>query len=77
MTSRLYFSLDISREEYLRYYSGQASVVQVRSHNGLLINFPANAMKPWITHQGVTGNFTIVFDENNKLVELKKLSELT
>ena len=67
------FSLDISRQKYLHYYAGKATSVQVQSVEGKLIRFPASALKSWVTHQGVSGNFIIVFDENHKLVELKKL----
>lgn len=66
------FFLDISRARYLNYYTGDISTVQVRSDKGLWIQFPATALQPWVTHEGIKGNFIIKFDENNKLIDLQK-----
>jgi len=74
MPSEHRFSLDISRQNYLNYYAGNASTVQVHTEQGLLIQFPASALKPWVTHQGIQGYYMISFDADNKLIELKKLS---
>ena len=67
------FSITIDREEYLRYYAGTASSVRTRTHQGVVIEFPANALKPWITHSGIAGTFSITMNEENKLVEIKRL----
>ena len=75
MASEHRFSLHISRQEYLRYYAGDAKSVQVRSFQGLLLQFPASALKSHVTHQGINGHFVIKFDGNNKLIELNKLAD--
>jgi hypothetical protein len=73
--SEHYFSLQISRQEYLRYYAGDANSVQVRSIQGLLLQFPASALKNYITHQGINGYFVIKFDGDNKLIALNKIAD--
>lgn len=75
MNSEFQFSLDISRQKYLNYYAGNATTVQVHTNQGLLIQFPASALKPWVTHQGIHGFFSISFDANNKLIELTQLTK--
>ncbi|PCJ45997.1 MAG: hypothetical protein COA74_14670 [Gammaproteobacteria bacterium] len=72
MNSEFHFSLDIDREDYLRYYSGDAKSVQVRANQGLIVEFPASALKSHVTYSGIQGNFVIKFDENNKLLALDK-----
>ena len=73
--SEHYFSLQISQQEYLRYYAGDANSVQVRSIQGLLLQFPASALKKHITHQGINGHFVIKFDGDNKLIALNKIAD--
>ena len=70
------FSLRISREKYLDYYEGNVASVQTYTDTGLLIQFPASALTPWVTHLGIRGYFVIKFDDNNKLISLDKYAEL-
>ncbi len=72
-TRKLYFSLLIPVHEYQAYYSGIVQDVSVVTHNGLRINFPASALRPYISHDGIQGEFVIEFDENNKLITLQKV----
>ncbi len=74
MKNEYRFYMQISREEYLQHYAGEASFIQFRSEDGKRIQFPASAIKPLITHQGINGYFLIKFDKNHKLVELKKFN---
>ena len=67
------FSITIDRDEYLRYYAGAASSVRTPTHQGVVIEFPANALKPWITHSGISGTFCITMSEENKLLNIERL----
>ncbi|MBL1142698.1 MAG: DUF2835 domain-containing protein [Proteobacteria bacterium] len=71
---RLRFKLSLSTETYLAYYKGKANSIQVRSLDNKKIRFPANAIRNFLTHDGVHGLFEIQFDECNKLVEIEKIS---
>ncbi|MCW9023423.1 MAG: DUF2835 domain-containing protein [Gammaproteobacteria bacterium] len=72
--SRVRFSLNISAETYRHYYSGHAQFVQVRSIDGRRVRFPASSLRPYLSHKGVHGEFELEFDENNKLVALRRLN---
>ncbi len=67
------FCLTISAEEVLKYYHGSASSVQCVDEAGKTIRFPAALIRPHISHHGVSGRFSIEYNEQGKLVEFKKL----
>jgi len=70
----LYFNLDISHEEILCYYKGIVNQVIVTAADNTKIQFPVQFIKKYVEHNGVHGRFKIVYDENNKLVSLDKLT---
>jgi len=73
MRTKYRFYMSLNRDKYMEYYAGQASCIRVRTEEGPTIQFPASVVKPWITHHGIDGYFQIEFDENHKLIEMKKL----
>ncbi len=73
MAQYIRFSLSISPEAFLRHYQGVASVVFVQADDGRRIQIPANSFRPFIGQQGIEGRFELEVDQNNKLVNLKKL----
>ena len=66
-----YFSLNISRTEYLRYYQGSAARVVVRAHDGRTLSIPAINLRQFVTHAGIQGRFRATIDQNNRLVSLE------
>ncbi len=72
MATKLYFSLNVSREQALRYYKGLAKVVIVTTHTGQKLQFPAQHIRPFIDHDGIQGQFYIQFDSSNKLMKLDR-----
>ena len=62
--------LAISAEEYLAYYQGSAQAVVARSDDNKIIQFPASAIRKFVTRDGIHGTFEITFDENNKLIAI-------
>jgi hypothetical protein len=69
------FSLAISADKYKAYYQGQVQAIQVQSHDGRSIRFPANAIRQFVTADGVRGEFVMEVDGNNKLVGIRRRSE--
>lgn len=65
--------LDIDADALLHYYGGRASAVQTRAVDGRIIQFPASALRPFVTSSGVQGTFKLIFDEKNHLVSMKKV----
>lgn len=73
MATKLHFFLNISREEALRYYQGTARAVIVTTSDGQKLQFPAEHIRPFIDQTGISGQFSIEFDSNNKLMGLKRV----
>ena len=69
----LRFRLALPTEKYMKYYQDNAQYIITRSLDNKNVKFPANAIRKFLTHDGVFGLFEIQFDENNKLISIKKL----
>lgn len=74
-TQSIRFRLSISADEYLAYYQGRARDVITRADDGRKLQFPANALQPFVSHQGIHGLFELRFDANHKLLGLHRLSD--
>lgn len=66
-------SLSISSEKYLAFYEGRADTVFTRAADGRRVKFPARVLRPFLTHDGIYGDFVIQFNEYHKFVGIKKL----
>ena len=73
MATELHFRLNLTQEQALRYYQGSARAVVVRAENGQRVQFPAEHIRPFIDQDGVQGYFSIQFDDDQKLIGLKRL----
>lgn len=73
MARELRFILDMTREEALNYYQGHIRFIVVTAKNGQRIQFPAENLRPFIEQDGIHGYFSLQFDDDNKLLELKRL----
>jgi hypothetical protein len=69
------FHLSISAAEYLAYYQGTANKVVARLTNGQALQFPADALRPFVTHEGVWGEFVLSVNDQNKLQGLRRVEE--
>jgi len=38
-----------------------------------MIKFPASSLRQFLTHEGVSGRFRLLFDENHKLISIEKI----
>jgi len=68
------FSLSISSESYLKYYQGTVNAVIVRAEDGRKIQFPAEALRPFIKPNGIKGRFRLVYDQAHKFRKLEQLA---
>lgn len=68
------FNLYLSADEYLQYYEGVATAIQVRSRCGKTIEFSADKMRPFVLKDGVQGTFVIRLDNKNKFISIRKIS---
>jgi len=68
------FQLVIEASDFERYYRGTARNILVTSATGLKIQFPANLLLPYVSRNGVHGNFLLNYDQNGKARSLKRLT---
>ena len=66
--------LNISADKYKAFYQGRVQSVQAQSLDGRSIRFPANALRQFLTVDGIQGEFEIQVDENNKLIGVSRSS---
>ena len=71
---RMTFSMKLSAEKYLRYYQGSANAIIVQADDGRSLKFPIEAVQKFVTREGIEGHFEIIFDDNNKMQSLNRLS---
>lgn len=72
MGETIHFSIDLSRERFLQYYRGAASAVLVRARDGRLVQIPAASLRPFVSAQGVQGEFVMELDADHRLVALHR-----
>jgi hypothetical protein len=70
---KYYFSLNISKNEFLPYYRGQIYSIVVKTTLGTTVQFPAMHLRSHLTSEGVYGNFCLE-TKNNKFLSLIKLN---
>jgi hypothetical protein len=68
--------LNISAAEFQRLYEGTVREVSVRSLDGRRVRFPANILRPFVTHSGISGTFCIRFDQDNRYLGIDRVSGL-
>ena len=68
----LNFTLHLSQQEFLQFYQGSAKSVRVEVESGQVIEFPAEAIRQFVEHSGVHGQFSIFFDANYKLIKITR-----
>lgn len=71
--NRYEFHLRISAEQYLDYYRGAVRHVLARCATGQTVQFPAGLLQPFVTAEGIHGNFALTCDENNRNPRLERV----
>ena len=68
----IYLRLAIPTDELLKLYRGSAREVIATAVDGRRIRFPADALKPFVSRDGVYGSFALQIDGNNKLQRIHR-----
>ncbi len=74
-TKRYRFSLNISPDTYSAYYAGAVKSVVVQTDAGKTVQFPAAVLRQFLAHDGIHGVFEMEIDQNNKLVDFRRLEQ--
>lgn len=67
-----YFTLHISRSDYLRYYQGSAARVIVKAQDGRSLSLPAANLRPFVSHEGIHGTFRLIVNDQQRLQSLER-----
>lgn len=70
---RLEFNLSLPPDELERLYLG-VQACQAVTDEGLRVQFPAQALRPFVTHLGVRGRFELRFTDQGKFQGLSQIS---
>ncbi len=70
------FRLRLSRRQFISYYQGTVSSVQVYSECGRSLRFPAHRLRSFLTANGISGRFALTVDRDNRFVRMEKVGEL-
>jgi len=73
MSQIVQFRMAMSPDDFKKFYAGGFKQIQVRATDGRLIRFPADAVRKFVTRDGIRGFFEMEFDDRNKLVEIRRL----
>ena len=66
-------TLKISSQEFSKLYRGQANEVICTAKDGRTVQFPANKLRQFLTHDGIYGDFKIYFSNQNRFLKIDKL----
>lgn len=68
------FVLNLTAEQILPYYRGQAKRLSVMSEQGLRLELPAERLRPFVTSYGIRGRFRLTTDDNHSFLDLERLA---
>jgi hypothetical protein len=71
---RVVVRLKMSREQVMDHYRGTIREVVTFDGQGRSVQFPAMMLRKFVTEEGVQGVFEITFDENHKLISMRRLN---
>ncbi|ACJ29542.1 Conserved hypothetical protein [Shewanella piezotolerans WP3] len=67
------FPLNISYEDFLPYYRGQVTKVEVVDLAGRTLWISARHFRPFFTRSGIKAYFEMVVDSQGNLIQLNKI----
>lgn len=70
--NKIIIDIHVSNEEYLKQYQQPNCMVSTISRDGRSIQFPANILKPFLLHSGISGSFCIYFDKKGKFKSISR-----
>ena len=64
----------VTADEFVKQYRHPGAIIITRSRDGRNVRFPANILQRFVTHVGISGTFSIRFDQQGKFKAVEKLS---
>lgn len=69
----LQFSINLSADKYLAVYKGRVKTISVVAYDGRRLEFAAEKLKPFLTHDGIYGIFAMELTAENQFLSIKRL----
>ena len=73
MSKKILIDIRITSEEFMKLYEGSAKNANGVARDGRRIQFPANILRPFLMHTGISGSFEIEFDEQMKFTSIRRI----
>ncbi len=70
--NKVVINISITSEEFLKQYRLPKCMVNTVARDGRSIQFPANILKPFLLHNGISGSFCIYFDQEGKFQSITR-----
>jgi hypothetical protein len=70
---RLVFKLAISADMFLAVYKGHAKSISTLSSDGRRVEFSADKVRQFLTHDGIYGVFEMTVSDKHEFLSIKKL----
>jgi hypothetical protein len=67
------FFLSIDASELQKYYRGEVLSVLATTQQGIKVQFPANLILPYVSHNGIHGRFILDYQPDGKAISLRRL----
>jgi len=71
--STIRIHVDISRDDLLRWYRGEARHLIARAADGRRISLPVEVLRRFVSEDGLKGWFLLTLDAAHRFVSLRKL----
>lgn len=73
--SSVIVAIEVSSDEYLKWYRGEGRAILTKDILGRSVQFPANILQRFVTHQGISGIFRIDFSAEGKFRSISRLDD--
>ena len=73
LTHQYVINISLTREQLEAFYAGHVNQVWARDAHGVSIQFPLQALRPYITHTGVRGCFKLRVSSEQRLLSIDKI----
>lgn len=67
--------ISINADQYLKNYRTPGAVVVTQCRQGRQVRFPANILREFVTHSGVSGTFRILFNFQGKFHRIELIND--
>ena len=72
-TQFIRFKLGISTDKFLAVYKGHAKNISTIALDGRRVEFPAEKIRQFLTHDGIYGVFEMEISKDNRFLAIKRL----